>query len=215
MRNRKVTDKEKHINPEGVYEVWHDEKIRPAYARIFGEAVEEYNRKQKREERKISNYFRSVCKDAKKNPCYELIVGVYGSDCDTETKKEILREFFKTWSERNPNLILIGAYYHFDEEGKDPHLHLDYIPIAHGYKKGPSLQVGLNRALYEQDGFQTDHSHDTAQIKWERKENAYLESLCEARGLSVAHPMKEDAEHLKTDEYKANKRIEEALARAE
>jgi uncharacterized protein YlxW (UPF0749 family) len=216
IRNRKVTDKEKHINPEGIHETWHDEKIRVAYQRIFGEAVEKYNEKQKREDRKITNYFKDVCKDASKNPVYELIVGVYGSDCSAEMKKEILKEYFDNWKERNPNLILIGAYFHFDEEGKDPHVHIDYVPIGHGYKKGMEIQVGLNRALYEQDGFQTDNRHDTAQIKWERKENAYLESLCVARGLTVIHPQKGgEAKHKETDLYKVEKKLEETQEKLE
>lgn len=210
IRNRNVTDKEKHINPKGPYEIWHDEKIRDAYHRIFDAAVEKYNEKQQREERRIKNYYRDVCKDAGKNAAYELIVGVYGPDCSTETKKEILKEFFTDWGRRNPNLELIGAYFHFDEEGKDPHLHIDYIPVAHGYKKGMETQVGLNRALYEQDGFQTENRHNTAQVKWEKRENAYLESLCVAHGLTVDHPMIGKAEHLATEEFKAKKVIEEA-----
>ena len=210
IRNRNVTDKEKHIDRNGIHETGYDEKIRVAYQRIFGEAVAKYNEKQTREDRKITNYFRDVCKDASKNPAYELIVGVYNPDVPTELKKEILKEYFDTWKARNPNLILIGAYYHFDEEGKDPHIHLDYIPIGHGYKKGMEMQVGLNRALWEQDGFSTTNRHDTAQVKWEKKENAYLESLCVARGLTVAHPMRDKAKHIETEEYKALKRIETA-----
>lgn len=212
VRNRNVTDKEKHINPKGVFEIWHDEKIRHAYTRLFGDAVSEYNAKQKRDDRKIENYFREVCKDEKRHAAYEMIVGVYGGDVSADLKREILREFVDSWKQRNPNLELIGAYFHYDEESKDPHVHIDYIPIAHGYKKGPETQTGLNRALYEQDGFQTDNSRDTAQIKWERKENAFLESLCVSRGLDVAHPMIEDAEHLETDIYKAEKRLEELAA---
>ncbi len=215
VRNRNVTNKEKHIDPNGVHEIWHDEKIRMAYQRLFGEAVEEYNAKQTREERKISNYYRTVCRDASKSPCYEILIGVYGADCSRETKREILKEFVSTWKDRNPNLELIGAYYHADEEGKDPHVHIDYIPIAHGYKKGMSTQVGLNRALFEQDGFQTVSRHNTAQIQWERRENAYLESLCAARGLDVAHPMRGRGEHLETFEFKAQQRIRTAVAKAE
>lgn len=216
IRNRKVTDKEKHIDRNGIHETWHDEKVREAYQRIFGEAVEKYNAKQTREERKINSYYRSVCKDASKNPVYELLVGVYGSDCSAEMKKEILKEFVDNWKERNPNLEMIGAYYHFDEEGKDPHVHVDYIPIGHGYKKGMEMQVALNRALYEQDGFQTDNRHDTAQIKWERKENAYLESLCTDRGLTVIHPQKGgEAKHKETDLYKVEKKLEETQEKLE
>ena len=215
VRNRNVTDKEPHIDPNGEYEVWHDEKIKAAYQRLFGDAVREYNERQKRDERKVKDYYREVCKDSKKHPCYELLVGVYGSDCPTKTKKEILQEFVSTWNERNPNLVLIGAYYHADEQGQDPHIHIDYIPVAHGYKKGLHTQVGLNRALFEQDGFQTQTRHNTAQIQWERRENAYLESLCAARGLSVAHPMRGRGEHLETLEFKAQKRIESAVKEAD
>ena len=32
-----------------------------------------------------------------------------------------------------PNLKLIGAYIHMDEAS--PHLHLDYVPVAHGYSR--------------------------------------------------------------------------------
>ena len=71
-------------------------------------------------------------------------------------------------------------------------------------------QNGLNRALWEQDGFQSHSRHNSAQIKWERRENAFLESLCEARGLKVDHPMIEGAKHLETKVYKAEKQLEEA-----
>lgn len=63
-----------------------------------------------------------------------------------------MQEFVSTWQERNPNLELIGAYYHADEQG-EPHIHLDYIPVAHGYKRGLETQTGLVKALQEQ-GFE-------------------------------------------------------------
>ena len=48
--------------------------------------------------------------------------------------KRALIEYVNTFEQRNPNLKLIGAYIHMDEAS--PHLHLDYVPVAHGYKRG-------------------------------------------------------------------------------
>ena len=56
MRNRKVTDKEPHIDKNGWYAIWHDEPLRDAYKRLFGKAQEEYNLKQTRNDRRIVDY---------------------------------------------------------------------------------------------------------------------------------------------------------------
>ena len=49
-----------------------------------------------------------------------MIIGVYpdkeGLGIDEKTQREILKEFVDGWRERNPNLELIGAYYHADEQ---------------------------------------------------------------------------------------------------
>ena len=201
IRNRKVTDKESHIDPNGVYEIWHDEKLTDAYHRLFDGAVERYNAKQSRADRRIENYLAAIQKDAAKKPVYEMIIGVYGADCSNDAKKDILRQFVDGWKERNPNLELIGAYYHADEEGQDPHVHIDYIPVAHGYKRGMDTQNGLVKALEEQGVESGKSMKETAQIFWERRENNHLEALCNARGLVVEHPGT-GKKHLDTPEYK-------------
>lgn len=212
IRNEKVVSKEKHIDPNGIYEIWLDEPIRQAYERLFGESVRRYNEKQNRVERKIDSYYNTICKDKKKHPVYEMIIGIYGKNedgspiCSVEQGKEIMRKFVEEWQERNPNLELIGAYYHADEEG-EPHVHLDYVPVAHGYKKGMDTQTGLVKALGEQ-GFEKQ-GKATAQIQWEKRENDYLTGLCEAMGLTVEHPQIKGKEHLETQAYKLVKRVEE------
>lgn len=206
IRNPKVIEKEKHIDPNGVYEIWHDEKIREAYKRIFGAAQREYNERQTREDRKIKSYYNRVAKDAKKHVGYEMIAGVYGKEVDPEIGKEILREFVGDWKTRNPTLELIGVYYHADEEGQ-PHVHIDYIPVGHGYAKGMSVQNGLNKAL-EEIGFKTLSKAETAQIQWERRENQHLEKLCRQRGINVERPTAEKKQHEETQEYKVRKQVE-------
>ena len=65
--NRRVPDvvsKEKHIDLTRPHECWIDKDVRSAFDEIFGEAIAEYNLKQKRADRKINNYFDKIAADA-------------------------------------------------------------------------------------------------------------------------------------------------------
>lgn len=217
IRNPKVTSKESHIDPNGTHETWIDEKPKVAYQRLFGAAVEDYNAKQKRSDRKITDYYQQICEDKKKHPVYEMIIAVgdrtdyTDGKLDEKTAKSILREFVDGWQERNPHLALIGAYYHADEQGA-PHAHLDYIPVASGYKRGLETQSALVKAL-EQQGFSKE-GKETAQIQWQRRENAHLESLCLSKGIEVIHPRIADRQHLDTTVYKKEQQAVQAEQRA-
>lgn len=196
--------KESHIDLSREHENWVNyASLEQVYDELFGEAVKEYNLKQKRDDRKIDSYFRKIEADKQKHSCYEMIIGVYDDVTDKQTKKEILKEFVDTWQERNPNLRLIGAYFHADEQGKDPHVHIDYIPVATGQKRGLSTQNALKKAL-GQMGFEGKKASLTAQMLWERRENDYLAELCQSKGISVERQLKK-REHLDTDIYKQSK----------
>lgn len=207
-RNPKVVSKEDHIIPDGEHETWRDISHQKAYDMIFGDALEEYNNKQKREDRKINSYYTHIKNDKTKHPVYEMIVGVYGEEVSKQTEKMILQEFYDTWDERNPNLKLIGAYWHHDEQGKNGHLHCDYIPVAHGFKKGLETQSALVKALNEM-GYWTSSSKLTAQMMWQSNQNKYLEDLCKKYDLVVEHPTAEKQKHLNTKEYKQKQRMDE------
>lgn len=211
IRDRRLTDKEPHIDADGVYEIWKDEKVRDAYERIFGDAVREYNARQKREDRKIDDYYNLIKGHDKKHVVYEMIISIGNLDYepDPEVGKKIMREFYENWEKRNPSLALIGAYYHADEAGV-PHVHLDYIPVGEGYKRGLSIQNGLNRAL-EQQGLKTLRMKETAQILWEKRENLALESICKSHGLDIVHPEIEDRVHLEKDTFIRVKEQEKAI----
>ena len=206
IRNPKVVSKEAHIKPNGKFEIWHDEKPRNAYNRLFGQALEEYNNKQKRADRKIKDYYRHICDDKVKHPVYEMIVaiGSRNNSIDEETGYSILREFYNGWKERNPNLELIGAYYHADEDGV-PHVHIDYVPVATGYINGMNTQSALVKALGQQ-GFKKE-GKATAQIQWEKRENIELERLCNLVNIEVEHPLIEGRKHLSTKIYKLQQEL--------
>ena len=69
---------------------------------------------------------------------------------------EILEQYAKTFQERNPNLYLFNCVMHLDEA--TPHLHIDYIPVAHGYKTGMETRNSLTKAL-QQMGFAQAHRY--------------------------------------------------------
>ncbi len=198
IRDRRITDKESHIDPDGLHETWRDETERHAYHRLFDKAVEDYNAKQTRADRRIKNYYADVCKDDKKHTAYEMIIAVGSRDnpVDPATGKAIMREFVDGWAARNPNMELIGAYYHADEQGVE-HTHLDFIPVAHGYKRGMETQTGYAKALDEM-GF---HGRRGG-AEWWARENQALEDICRAHGLEIEHPERgKGTEHAHTEAY--------------
>ena len=215
VRNHKTTNVQGHIDKSlsHMNETIIDEKPRDAYRRLFGAALDRYNAKQKRPERKIKDYYKHICDDAKKHPVYEMIIQI-GDRKDTginaPIERAVIKEFITGWSERNPSLELIGAYIHADESNGTLHAHLDYIPVAHGYKNGLSIQNGLVKALGQQ-GFETaKHGKETAQIRWEKRENKALEEICNAHGIEVHHPLTSN-KHLSTPDFIAKQKELENL----
>lgn len=212
LRNPRVVLKEEHIRAEGYHKTWLDEDPKLAYKRLFGEALEKYNKKQKRKDKKIMDYYKKIQNDKKKHPVYEVIVGIYGSNKPRSEIEKILKEFTDNWSERNPHLELIGAYLHDDEDG-EMHVHLDYIPWADGYTRGPEKQSALVEAFKQQGIVGTSNSL-TAQILWEDKERKFLDELCLEHDIKIVHPIVEGKEkkrkHQEKEEYIHNQKIKEA-----
>lgn len=207
LRNRKITDREIHIDSTKKYEIWLDNDPKVAYQVLFDQAVKDYNAKQKRADRKIKNYYDLIKNDTKKHTVYEMIVSIGNmQNCpDTDITYDILKEFCRTWQKRNPNFVMIGCYYHADEIGV-PHVHIDYIPIAYGYKKGLETQTGLVKALQEM-GYQKK-GKELAITQWQRKQNEYLETLCNKRNLTIIHPQAgKGIKHLTTQEYVLKRQI--------
>ena len=206
VRNRKVTDKEPHIDKNGWYAVWHDEPLRNAYKRLFGKAQEEFNLKQTRNDRRIVDYLSNVQKSAKQHPVYETIITLGNVDEHPAPHEsyEILQQVFGEWRKNYPNLAVVGAYFHADEKGA-PHIHIDYVPIAHGYKKGMAVQNGLVKAFGEM-GFVLK-GKDTAQIQWQRDLKSKVTELAKERGFKVVEPTVKRKKHVETALYKLEKQI--------
>lgn len=184
-----------------------DKDVRQAYQEIFGKALEEYNSKQKRNDRKIADYYDHILKSKNgEKPFYEDVVQ-WGKKEDFENPetrekaKEALVKYVEGFEERNKNLKIIGAYIHMDEAS--PHLHLDYIPIASGYSIGMKKRNSLDRAM-KQMGFQpkSESRMNNATKLWKDHERAVFGQLCRDVGLEVDAERKSDRKSLTADEYR-------------
>lgn len=186
IRDERYTSKQEHIDKALTEQnvTVRDVPVRQAYAEIFEQAVEEYNAKQTRSDRRITDYYDKIKQDKRKHPVYECIVQI-GDRSDTgnsaELEKQALIRFAEEWDKRNPNLRLVGAYIHCDEPDGTVHMHVDYIPVAE-CTRGMRLQNSLDKAL-QQQGFQTENIHQTAQIAWQDSEREALCAIC--RDLNI------------------------------
>jgi hypothetical protein len=173
-------DKKGHQHIEREYtslnEVLVHRDIREIYNKEFGQAVKDYNSKQKRKDRRIKDYYSKVKHSKNQRTQIEFIVQVGNKDDFKDDKnritsslwqnsKKILENYFDGFQKRNPNLIAYNAVIHMDEQGA-PHLHLNVVPVAHlkNVKRGLTVKPSLDRAL-EEEGYQKDPKDSRSQFK--------------------------------------------------
>ena len=167
-----------------------DKELRQAYREIFGEALDQYNSKQKRADRRIEDYYDHIQKSRNGEKLFYEDVVQWGSMedfTDAETRqmaKNALVEYASTFETRNPNLRLVGAYIHMDEAS--PHLHIDYVPVAHGYSRGMMARNSLDRAMKEM-GFvpEKENRKNNATKLWKERERKVFGEMCRGVGLAV------------------------------
>ncbi|MCU5270686.1 plasmid recombination protein [Bacillus cereus] len=157
---------------ENIYFVQKD--IRSVYKDVFQEAVDKYNEKQKRNDRKIDDYYDKIHKDDKTHEQRELVVAIGEGKDDPkyrEAKKKALKRYAEAFQGRNPNLAVYNMVLHDDEA--NPHLHINYVPNFES-SRGLTRRVGMDRAL-QQQGVQGKGTELIA--NWRQLETAYIESL--------------------------------------
>ena len=164
--NRELTEKEfrsdahKHIQREkSKYNIQIFKRdIKDVYHELFDDALNAYNAKQKRKDRKIDDYYKHIQKSKNLDLQREFIVAV-GNKADWERlsfeeKQEVgeaLARYVRDFNERHDNMTIYNAIVHLDESGA-PHAHFNVVPTATGYKNGLAVQPSFRKAL-EQEGF--------------------------------------------------------------
>lgn len=190
--------------------VFVQQALSDAYHQLFDEAVEKYNARQKRNDRKIHNYFehlfnrlpsKSVITGTNKQKSfYEHLVYI-GTRKDTavgtpdaEITTECLREYMEGFQQRNPNLYVFNAVLHLDES--TPHLHINYIPVGH-FTRGLEVRNAKNKAL-EEMGFGSDAKSNDL---WRRSEWDILKNICNAHDIEISEPKKSRGYSYTVEEY--------------
>lgn len=181
-----------------------------AYHQLFDEAVERYNAKQKRKDRRIGDYFehlfnrppsKSVITGTNKHKSfYEHLVyigtrkdsGVGTPDAEITT--ECLREYMEGFQQRNPNFYVFNAVLHLDES--TPHFHINYIPVGH-FTRGLEVRNAKNKAL-EEMGFGNDAKSND---RWRRNEWDILKNICNAHGIEISELKKSRGYSYTVEEY--------------
>lgn len=131
------------------------EDTKNLYLELFENARKKYNEKQKRNDRKIENYFNHISNDNKRDLACEIIIELgdmdFWAEQDNKFKKkmiEVYKEQILDLEDVVPNFKIANATIHFDESS--PHLHIVGVPFKVGSKNGMEKQVGKS------DVFTTD-----------------------------------------------------------
>ena len=188
-----------------------DEDIRKVYHELFDEALEKFNAKQTRADRRIADYYEKIRSGKQEKLFHEVVIQIGNRDdtpVDSDAGKEaveMLDEYMKGFQERNPNLRVFAAHMHLDEA--TPHLHIDFVPFTTGSKRGLETRVSLKKALGVQ-GFAGVNKKDSEWARWIESEKEHLASIMERHGLEWEH--KGSARpHLDVLDYKVQERQKE------
>lgn len=127
--------------------VLQSENVKDVYHELFDKAIERYNAKQKRKDRKIEDYYEHIRTGKQEKVFHEAIFQIGNKD-DTgclsregQIARLALLDFAKGFQKRNPQFQVFGIYLHMDEA--TPHLHIDFVPYVTGSKRGPDTRVSM------------------------------------------------------------------------
>lgn len=185
--------------------------LEDAYHILFDGALQRYNDKQKRADRKIDNYLEHIQKSKQEKPFYEIIVQVGNRDDmgigtpNERLAKRILEDYLRRFEERNPNLFVFNAVLHMDEA--TPHLHIDFVPYTTRSTRGLDTRVSMKKALEEQ-GFVGSGRSDTETMAWLQSEKEALSYAMQWQGVEWEN-QGNDRQHLSVLEYKKEQRTKE------
>lgn len=124
--------------------------VKTVYHKEFDEALEEYNKKQTRPDRRIEDYFEHVA-DKEQDMAVEIIIQI--GDREFWKQYDDMKSYIKLSYEiilgelikRLPQFVVANAVVHLDEDS--PHMHIVGVPVADGYKKGLSKQVSKRKVF--------------------------------------------------------------------
>lgn len=207
--NAKNTNPDRtHLNKEYI-----NTDIQNVYHELFDDALERYNAKQTRSDRKINDYYEKICSGKQEKPFHEIIVQI--GNCDNmksdsengELAEKMLDEYMQSFQQRNPNLRVFSAHLHMDEA--TPHLHIDFVPFTTGSKRGLDTRVSLKQALKNQ-GYIGNGKSETEWAVWVQSEKEQLAKVMEKYDVEWEH-LDTHEKHLSVLDYEKKIRSQEIV----
>ena len=124
--------------------------VKTVYHKEFDEALEEYNKKQTRPDRRIEDYFEHVA-SKEQDMAVEIIIQI--GDREFWKQYDDMKSYIKLSYQiildelikRLPQFVVANAVVHLDEDS--PHMHIVGVPVADGYKKGLCKQVSKRKVF--------------------------------------------------------------------
>lgn len=283
QRDPELCKHENHIDLENKqgqssHEIWYRSDLKEKYEELFGDAIELYNSKQKRKDRRldVDKYMQSIKDDTRgksqtklvngkrvvdetarkgKQLSYEITVKVGNTERERddlgrvaydsnghhirkqelprELQRDILQAYCESFQLENPNFQVVNIDFHADEgfynrngvwEYSTCHPHIEFIPVASGFKQGLAIQNSMNRAMKEM-GFDDNQCYE----KWAKKEQQRLEDItqmfyadyCQSNpefhkdkgSLEIIHPVadRRKAGGKSNEQYKAEQELDEII----
>ena len=191
-----------------------NQDIQEVYHELFDEALERYNSKQTRKDRKIEDYYEKIRSGKQEKPFHEIILQIGDKDNMGATTKEgqmaarILDEYMKDFQRRNPTLRVFSAHLHMDEA--TPHLHIDFVPYTTGSKRGLDTRVSLKQALSAL-GFKGGTRMETELNQWVTAEKQQLASIMLEHGIEWEQKGTHE-KHLSLLDFEKQERAKEVAA---
>ena len=188
-----------------------NEDIKVVYHELFDGALERYNAKQTRDDRRIENYYEKIRSGKQEKPFHELILQIGDKDNmsatteNGELAKKVLNEYFQHFQERNPTLRVFSAHLHMDEA--TPHLHIDFVPFTTGSKRGLDTRVSLKQALAAL-GFKGGTRGMTEWNQWVQAEKQALAEVMLNHGIEWEQKGTHE-KHLSVLDFEKKQRAEE------
>lgn len=188
-----------------------NENIKTIYHQMFDKALEKYNAKLTRADRRIDNYYEKIRNSKQEKPFHELILQIGNKDDmsavgeNGQLAKQVLDDYYQGFQRRNPQLRVFSAHLHMDEA--TPHLHVDFVPFTTDSKRGLETRVSLKQALAAQ-GFKGGTRSETEWNQWVQSEKEHLAVEMERYDIGWEHKDSHE-KHLSVYDYEKKMRAAE------
>ena len=151
--------------------------VKKVYRDTFSKALQQYNQKQTRADRRIEDYFEHVS-DKNQDMAVEIIFQCGDKDfwdnifIETDNEKENKENICKVYDtlleqlqKEMPDFKVANAVVHFDEAS--PHMHVVGVPVGRGFKRGLETKVSKRSVFTPKtlENILQNHLRETASMQ--------------------------------------------------